>query len=183
MKKVLKNILIVLLGLALLGLLFFSYMGMFKTVKVTTKTVGPYTGVYEAHIGPYEQTSKTFDKVCATLKKAGIPKKRAIGVYYDNPQIVAKAKLHSDCGFIIDDKNLKAVKKLKNNELKVITFKKSESLIVSFPIRNSFSYMIGPMKAYPALMKTVRAKGYKTTNAFEIYDTKAIYFVMPIVKK
>ena len=47
------------------------------------------------------------------------------------------------------------------------------------------SYMIGPMKAYPAMTKYAKENGYsESTVGIEVYDeeNKKIIFMMDIVK-
>ena len=70
-------------------------------------------------------------------------------------------------------------------ELKTGMMKKSKRAIAEFTIKNSLSYMFGPMKAYPALSNYAQEKGYKQdVLSYEIYDEKSgkILFVMDIVK-
>jgi len=187
--KIVKWFLTIAFLIAVLALAFLAYMGAFIDPKVTEKDMGPYTLVYEPFIGPYSQTGKVFDRVYASLEADGIRTTVGIGIYYDDPRAVKPEKLRSNCGSVIDPADKGKLAALKN-KYKVWTIRKKACLVAEFPLRNMLSYMIGPMKAYPALMKAAQKKGYKIQKGkamamtFELYDMKAgrIYFVMEILK-
>jgi hypothetical protein len=177
--KILKWILGIVLVLVLLVLGLMAYMGMFSPIKVHEAQMGPFTVAYESFTGPYAQTGPVFAKVYNALKAEGINSSMGLGIYYDNPAEVPADKLRSDCGAVIDKKNLAKLKKIK-----VKTLAQKDSLVVEFPIRNIFSYMIGPMKAYPVLMKHAEEKGYKILMTYELYDEAngKMFFVMVVTK-
>jgi hypothetical protein len=56
----------------------------------------------------------------------------------------------------------------------------ANSVVVEFRAKSMFSYMIGPIKAYPVLNKYLKEKNYTVTTSLEIYDmpNKMIYYVM-----
>ena len=57
----------------------------------------------------------------------------------------------------------------------------ADYVVAEFPIRNSFSYVIGPTKVYPAIYKYLKKNGLKSAGpGIEIYDAtaKKIYFLM-----
>lgn len=187
--KIVKWLLTIVILIAVLVLAFLAYMGVFFSPKVAEKEMGPYTLVYEPFIGPYSQTGKVFDKVYKELKADGIETVSGIGIYYDNPAIVKPEKLRSNCGSVVEAKDLGKLASLKN-KYRVWNIPKKKCLVAEFPLRNMLSYMIGPMKAYPALMKYAGEKSYilqkgkQMAMTFELYDMKAgkIYFVMEILK-
>ncbi len=158
-----------------------AYLGFFSNLKITEKEMGPYTLVYESFTGPYKDTGAVFTKVYESLKADGIETVNGIGIYYDDPSKVASDKLKSDCGSVIEEKDLKKLETLKN-KYKTKLIKKELSAVAVFPIKNTLSYMIGPMKAYPALAKYAQEKNYKCTMAYEFYAMKEnkIFFIMPI---
>jgi hypothetical protein len=56
-------------------------------------------------------------------------------------------------------------------------------LVAVLPIRNVMSYMFGPMKAYPAIMKYAKVKQVLLGDvSYEIYDmpNKKIYYVFQV---
>lgn len=181
--KILKWFLIVIAVLILLLLSFLYYMGAFKTITVSEKEMGPYTGIYESYTGDFSKVGQIIEKVSNRLKIDGVHPTRAFGIYYDDPRKVPADKLRSDLGAIIDDPMDMAKVRASKNKYKILTIAKSKSVVVKFPLKNMLSYMIGPMKAYPELNKYIEAKGLKVTKAYEIYDMTArkIYFVMQVI--
>jgi hypothetical protein len=58
-------------------------------------------------------------------------------------------------------------------------------IVVEFPLKNSFSYMVGPIKAYPVMNAYIKEKGYNwNVPRTEFYDmtAKKIYYMADIVK-
>ena len=138
---------------------------------------------FERFVGPYSNTKVTFDNVCKKLKERGFDVKRGIGIYYDDPTKVPAKELRSDCGSIIEEKDLPRASEAQSFvELKTIPAGKS--LVTVLPIKNSMSYMFGPMKAYPAMMKYAKDKKIELAieSSYEIYDmpNKLIYYVFQI---
>jgi hypothetical protein len=185
MQNVLK-ILGIIVGVIVLGIIIFlGSLGAFSKITVTEQEVGPYTYVYKSFVGDYKLTETVFDDVYAQLKKNNIPAGLGIGIYYDNPQTVAADKLRSDCGSIIADTDAAKAKKL-GKDFTVKTLPKAKRVVAEFPIKNTLSYILGPIKAYPALMAYAKDKGYsEMVVGIEIYDMahKKTLYVMDIVKK
>jgi hypothetical protein len=143
--------------------------------------MGPYTYVYESFTGPYKNVGKVFMQVDAALKTEGITTEKAIGIYYDDPSKVAADKLRSDCGLVLEAKDLSKIPALKE-KFKLATMPKKISIVIEFPKKNMLSYMIGPIKCYPALMKYAQEKSYKMAAPYELYNNEKILYVMEIVK-
>ena len=178
-----KRFIFILLGIFLVFFIiiitFLAYMGLFSSPKASEKNIGPYTFIYEEFIGPYKDTGPVFDKIYKALEKHGIKTTLGIGIYFDDPKNVPQDKLRSQCGVIINEKDLSKVEE-QGKSYKIGHIERGKSIVVEFPIKNSLSYMIGPMKGYPALTKYIEGKNYTIKNyAFEIYDipSKKILFV------
>lgn len=177
-----KKILIIIAAIVALGVVsivgFIGYMGLFSEVTVVEKNMGPYVMVYDSFVGPYQDTAAVFDKVYKAMEEKGISTELGIGVYYDDPAKVPADKLRSDCGVVLPQKNMDRLEELKQT-FKVKTLKAAPSLVVDFPIKNSLSYMMGPIKAYPALSKHVESKGKTFDTTYELYDVpkSKIHFV------
>jgi hypothetical protein len=184
MKKALTIIFSV-IAIIILGLAIFAgYMGFFSTINVYEKEICPYTYVYKEFKGDYKLTGPVFEEVYNILNKNGIKTELGIGVYYDDPKVTKTENLRSNCGIIIKNEDSGKLKDLPA-DLKTGKLDKSKRAVAEFSIKNYLSYMIGPMKAYPALAKYSKENGYKDASAgYEIYDEKSgkIYFIMDIVK-
>ena len=178
--KLIKWFFIVVLVALLALLAFLAYLGIFSPLKVTEQEMGPFTFVYESYVGQYKDTGKVFHKVYQAMLAEGITTVRGIGIYYDDPAITPKDKLHSDCGVIIETKDYAKLADLKKKNFKIMSLPKEMSVVAEFPLKNPVSLMIGPMKGYPALVKYFQRKGYKWTTPFELYDMPGgkIFYVM-----
>ena len=95
-------------------------------------------------------------KVYEALSGAGITTITGAGVYYDDPAVVTGSELRSDVGAIIDAKDIG--KLVANKDIKITTLTAGTKIVVEFPLKNSLSYMIGPMKAYPAITQYMKEK-------------------------
>jgi hypothetical protein len=181
--KVVRLILIILAALLIIALGFLGYMGMFMSMKVEEKVMGPYTIAYERYVGAYKETGNVFKEVYNKAKKAGLESSLGLGIYYDDPNIVPAEKLRSDCGVVIKKQDLVKVRSLKKI-VKIKRIAKKRSIVTEFPVRNALSYMVGPLKAYSALMEYAQEKGYAMNPGYELYDEKAgkIFYYMPIEK-
>ncbi len=184
MLKALKIILIV-IGVIVVSLLsFLAYMDFFSTPQVVEMAVGPYTYVYEEYIGPYQNCGPVFMKVDQAIRKEGVTSTKGIGFYFDDPSKVEPEKCRSFCGSIISESDLKKNPQLKK-VVKVGRLSNKKRVVVKFPIKNRFSFMLGPIKCYPVLAKYITEKGYKKPDeGIEIYDidAKEIMFIMEIEK-
>lgn len=172
MKKPVKIALIAIIALTALSIAFLAWMGLFGSVKVTTVTMGPITYAYEPFTGPYHKTLPAFEAAYAKLSGINMNVTRGIGVYYDNPDEVAAEKLRSECGSIIEEKDLGRIGDVKN-VIAVKTIPAGEYLRAEFPIRNMLSYMIGPMKVYPAIGAELKRLNAPSQPGIEIYDMDA----------
>jgi hypothetical protein len=184
MKKVLVVIGIVIVVVTATCLIFLSFLGFFKKIKTAERMTGPYTYVYRDFKGPYSKTKKVFDEVYEIVRAEGIEPAKGIGVYYDDPAKVSANELRSRCGCIIEGPALKKLPVLKE-KLKTDKIPERKSLVVEFPVKNKISYMIGPLKAYPALAKAAQEKNYTFTEAgIEIYDVpaKKIYYIFQLAE-
>lgn len=179
--KALKWIAGLLVLLCLLFAAFLWYMGFFSSLQVYEQEMGPYTYAYERFVGPYWEVGPVFKKLEAALKADGIKATEGIGIYHDDPAKVAKDKLRSDCGFTLNEAGLQKVQSF-GKKYQIATMPKKLSMVVEFPKKNDLSYMLGPIKCYPALMKYAKERKYKLAAPYELYLEDKTLFVMEIVR-
>jgi len=182
--KFMKALAIVVVLLVAVSAGLMLYMGVFSKPSVEEKVMGPYLMAYEPFVGAYKDTGKVFDKVTKALKAEGIETTRGIGIYYDDPTAVPASELKSDCGSIVEEKDYAAFEKVKGKyQSKTVT--QGDCLVSQFPIKNMFSYFVGPMKCYPVMSKYAESKGMTCGLVYELYDMpgKTIYFVREITAK
>ncbi|MDC0977623.1 GyrI-like domain-containing protein [bacterium] len=185
MQKKLKIGLSVIGAIVVILLLYMSYLGMFRSVKVVEQATGPYTYVYQEFTGDYKLTGPIFGNIYQELKKAGIETSLGFGVYYDDPQTKPAEELRSDCGIVIAPEDAAKAAMITKN-FKIGKLEVATRAVVVFPIKNKSSYMIGPMKAYPALIKYAKEMNYEEmVVGYELYDhaNKKTVYMMDLVKK
>lgn len=181
--KFLKNLWILVLMVIILACANIWYLGGFTTPEAKEQNMGPYTIAYVNFVGNYGQVWPSMTKVYDVLSGAGVVSLTGVGIYYDDPAIVSGNKLRSDVGAVIASQDLG--KLVWNKEVKITTINQGNKIVVEFPLKNSFSYMIGPMKVYPVIAKYMKEKWYTTqTPMIELYDmtAKKIYYIAEIGK-
>lgn len=178
--KTLKKALLIAGIIAVIVIGFLFYMGFFATIKTEEKEIGGYKIVGVEVFGPYSKAGQHISEVDNKLKGIGIIASQGIGIYYDDPKITPEEKCRIFVGNILDESNFSRIKDLQLNGLKIDSIPRAKAVVIEFPIKNMISYMIGPMKVYPAFTKYMKEKKYKLLLTFEIYDIveKKIIYVM-----
>lgn len=181
--KFLKNLWILVIALIVLALVNRWYLGGFTKLEVKQQNMGTYTIAYTSFTGEYSKVGPSMTMVYDILSGAGIVSATGVGIYYDDPAVVSWIDLRSDVGAVIDSKD--ANKLANNTGVKVTTLPAWIKMVVEFPLKNSLSYMIGPMKVYPVIAKYMKDKGYNNeVPMVELYDmmAKKIYYIANITK-
>ena len=161
-------IIIVLVLAVLLALL--SHYGLFATVNVTEKYVGPYLLVYTKHIGDYNDVAPVMDRLNYDLKdNHSIDSKKGFGIYYDSPQEVAKENLRSVVGCIVEGKSVAELMDV-SKKYGVNEYPLSKSLVAEFPHKGYLSIMFGIFKVYPKLNEYIQEHKYDEKPIMELYD-------------
>lgn len=160
------------------------WIGLFDTATVQTTYEGGYTLVGKEYTGSYSNAGKNMADVTAQLNREGAKYTRGFGVYYDNPRNTPPEQLRSFVGGILDEKDSTMAPQLREKGFKVESMQRGQALVVSLPLRTNLTYIIGTMKAYPALNKYLQEKNLKSAGAaMEIYDGKQIVYIMPLRKE
>lgn len=178
--KVIKLI-ITTLGILLIIALFVGwYIGFFKKLKINEEDQGGFTVVGTNYTGAYSKTGKVMDDLKQKLKKMSIQSNKDFGIYYDDPYVTPEEKCRSFVGSILKEEDYDKIPELIAGGMKVDTIQKTKAASVEFPLKNSLSFMMGPIKAYPVISKFMLDKGYKALTTLEIYDfkKKKIIYIM-----
>lgn len=178
--KALKIIVAAIAMIVIAVVLFAWYIGYFNSVKVEEKNIGGYTVAGIEFKGPYSQTGKFMAEVNEKFKNAGFECQKGFGIYYDDPKIVPEEKCRSFVGCIIEEKSIGRIHELKSVGFRIDSIPLAPAVVAEFPIKNSFSYMVGPMKVYPVLSTYVKEKNLKCALSVEVYDMpkKKIIYIM-----
>ncbi len=160
---------IVVLGIIVL-LVYLSKYGLFSSVKITEKNTGPYLLVYKKHLGDYKNVGPVMDKLFYDLKdNHAIATTKGFGLYYDNPQDVAKENLRSIVGCIIEGKSVENLKNI-SSKYGIKEYPISKSVVAEFPYKGKMSIILGIFKVYPKLSAYFDEYKYASTPIMELYD-------------
>lgn len=183
MKKFKISILILVI-IVLGGLGYTAYLGVFSHVNVEEKIEGGYKLVGLDFTGSYSKAGAFIADVEKKLSDSGIKSTKGFGIYYDDPKVTPEEKCRSFVGNVLEEKDYNKMAELKLQGFKVDSIPESESVVTYFPIKSSLSYMIGPMKVYPAFTNYMNEKKYTTNLSAEIYDMseEKIIFIMQYAK-
>jgi len=159
------------------------YLGGFTKLEVKEQGMGPYTIAYVSFVGNYGKVWPSMTKVYEVLSGAGIISATGVGIYYDDPAVISWDLLRSDIGASIDPQDAEKLNAVTDVQIK--TLPEGNKIVVEFPMKNTFSAMIGPMKVYPVIAKYMKEKWYShEVPMVELYDlvTKKIYYIAEISK-
>ena len=180
--KILGIVVIVIAVIAIVSLIVLARYGLFYSVSISEKNVGPYLLVYKTHIGDYKGVAPIIGELYSDLKNNySIEATKGFGLYYDNPQEVDKAKLRSIVGCIVEGKSVEDLKKV-GNKYGVEEYPSSKSVVAEFPYKGKMSIIIGIFKVYPKLGSYIEEHKYTQTPIMELYDqpNKRIEYISSI---
>jgi hypothetical protein len=180
--KFIKIIFLILAVVLVFGLGFFAYLGAFSSVHTSRHEVGPMEGIAKMHKGPYNNIGKTWEAFEKEWNAAGLKECDGFAVYLDPPSIPPE-NLRSVLAC-----NISTLPETQKRELRKkfpsFALPKYDSVVATFPFKNVFSFMVGPMRVYPKLQRALERENGKPSVAVEIYgpvkSIKEMTFVMPI---
>ena len=174
---VMKKVVIVIGLLVFVVLIYLSGEGLFKTVNITEKQMPGYRVVGVQHRGPYENIGDAFERVHALADQHSVPVEM-IGVYFDNPEKVAKDSLRSMAGLIVSVED--SAKLADIPELVPLVIPAGNAAVSSFPTDGMVSMIIGAMKSYPKLTQYAASmnRGEDVNFVYEVYGEGQTQYVM-----
>jgi hypothetical protein len=176
--KIMQIALIILAILVVLLIAVYAYYGGFGKISFRIENQGGEIMVYENLTGDYMQSAKVGNKIYhSLLNEEKVATTKGIGIYYDDPKKVAKEKLRSEHGCIVENADSATLSRLRE-KYQVKTLPQSEFTVTEFPFKGKLSVLLGLMKVYPALEKFHKENGYVESPVTEIYDVpgrKIIY--------
>jgi hypothetical protein len=175
MKKIL--LITVLIITAILG--FLSYEGIWASANIEKSNEGGYLMIGMEHRGAYYKISNTMKRLEKEVTEAGIENPSFAGIYYDDPDKVAKDSLRSFAAVIINNATDSA-KLLSMKGYKVVNLERGNALICDMKTQGMVSSIIAIYKAYPAftayfVTHPEEAKTIKYT--YELYKEDTTRFV------
>ncbi len=162
--------------------LFLNYMKFFAKVIISEVEKGAFILIYNEHIGDYKGTAKIQNDIYySLLNDQKIETFKGFGIYYDNPQKVAKEKLRSIAGCILEKSDYKQISKLKDSGFLIKEIPKQNYITTEFPFKSNVSIILGIFKIYPQFKKYIETNNLSQNEMMEIYDipNKKIVYLMP----
>ena len=161
----------------------YAYMGGFNKVEVTRGSFGPTEIAYTTYRGSYTQIGASWLAFAEELElTAGLTRCDALAVYLDEPD-TAPEDQRAIMGCRTDGLNWAEKKSLYEN-FPLTVLPQSETLSASFPLKNFFSYILGPLKVYPAFAEYAEGHDLETVLAIELYgvdgEEEEIRYLMPV---
>ncbi len=177
-----KKFIIIFLIIVGVIVVYLGYFGFFMMVAVREMDMGPYTLVYKKHVGDYGKTPAIQNEIYySLLNNEKIRTTKGFGIYFDDPREVKKENLRSFVGCILEKNDAANAGRLKA-AYSLMEYPRSRSVVAEFPFRGKLSIIAGIMKAYPAIERYVKDKGYRQAPVMEIYDVpaKKIVYALPL---
>jgi AraC family transcriptional regulator len=130
-------------SLVVFGITIYFRLGGHKPVEIQIQKFAPLTVIGLRHTGAYHKINDVIVKAESSLVSAGFICNPAVGVYYDDPNLVEENRLRSfgGCAFL----SPQTVPKIDGFE--VLEFPETEVAKAEFTGAPS----IGPLKVYPAV--------------------------------
>ncbi len=181
MKIVYKLLLAILFVFALLTALY-AYFGWFHKLVAFDVTMWPHTIAYVDHIGNYKLIWEKMEELYEVLLLEEISTDMGIGIYLDDPSSVAVDELRSECGVVIDEEDVNKLN-LDSEKYKIKNLEKTSYAVITFPLKNKISYIVGMIRVYPVLWNYLVENKYSEDGpAIEMYDMAngLIYYMVEI---
>lgn len=178
--KVFKYFIGVVFSIGVLLLAFVWYSGIFKSVEVEVRDIGPFVAVYEDHYGDYKQTAEAQDMLYNKLWEDGIENYRAFGIFFkSNGQAYADSN-QSRVGCIVEPAYEARIASM-TSKYDIFRFSRQKCAVVEFPYRNYFSMHLAIAKSYPALTAYANTHKLKPGLIIEVYQIPdKIQFLLPL---
>lgn len=148
------------LGIVAIILVVAWWLGAFNRVELLSEERGPYRIICMGHVGPYHEIANTILEVKDRLKDAENRPEVPCAIYYDDPAKVAKEKLRSKGGFLLEDE-IEA-----KGLLEIVTISRRKVLLGRLKGHPS----LAPLKVYPAMAGWMEENGFVPAGpAVEFY--------------
>jgi len=188
MKRILRALLMVILGIILLIAGILIHAGLFARVEISEKQMGPYQTVFKPHTGGYHKISVVIDEINEILiHDEKIETGSSFGHYFDNPfEGTTKIRdLRSHAGIILDPRDTAELSALISQyEIHSKMLPQDMYIVVELPFRSEFSKITGPLKVYSKINKYLNKDDRKMQSLIEIFDyqNSILLYLSPIPK-
>ncbi len=174
MRKFLRYFLFGLVGILSISVVLLWYSGYFNPVYVIEKNNGPFKLVY-LKVSQFEELRLKQNALFNQLSDLDIVPDMTIGIYDQTES----GELYDVTGCLIQEKDFGKFSAFQD-QFNTIELDAKKRIIAEFAYDNNFSVVAGSYRAYAALKRYAKDKGYEYNNPIEIYDSnhKRIYYFM-----
>lgn len=178
--KALRYFVIVISSLIALGFFLLWYVGVFDKVDLEKRSSPSYLVAGYNFKGSYQQIGPIMGEVDSLLRLIGVNSTKGFGIYFNDPNTTPEAELESYVGNVIEGDSRNRIEEILSLGLQVDTIPAGTAWVASMAIRSQFSYMVGPIRAYPMLEEAVKEADDEVSLVYEIYDLdkKIIHYSM-----
>lgn len=172
-----KKLLVVIALVVFVAIIYLANQGLFSSANIVEGEMPGYRVMGVEHRGPYEKIGPAFERISTIAKEKGI-EAHMIGVYFDNPNMVAEDSLKSLAGIIVSVEDSLVLASLP--ELKPLIIPSGHAAISTFETDGMVSMIIGAMKSYPKLTEYVAGlnRGEDVKFVYEVYGEGQTQYVM-----
>jgi hypothetical protein len=171
-----RKILLVFGGAALLAVGLAAWLGAFRTLVINDSTQGGYIVAGYDHVGPYEQIRPVFEDAHATTDSLGIVAEEYIGIYYSNPDEVEEDSLLSFAGVVVG-RSEEDLGTLDFADLRLERIPEGRALWIEAPKPNDLAMFVAIMRAYPKLGEAAKQAGLEPGWVYEVHTDSTVRFV------
>ncbi len=173
MKRVFKILLSILLGIVVLAVAAYAYLGGFRSITIEEKQMGPFHFAYREMVGTdFSKVREITTALDAELRSKGLTSLQQFDLF--NPEG------GGEIGFVVSENE---AQQLLSSSIRIKTIPAQQCMVTTFPWKNPISYMIGFMKVDPALEAHRKKNGYRKIWAATRHDGDLITYLQPIVKE
>ena len=170
-----KNLLLIIITIALVALAAAMYMGAFSRVDIAEQVRGPFTLVYrDMAAGDLNKVGEITTALDSVLGSAGLEHRKPLDVYFPDGR--------GEIGFAVEAASPEQLTAL-GDQAKVKEIPAQQFMVTEFPWRNPMSFMVGFYKVDPALADYRLAHGYRKVEALALNDGDVIVYMQPIVRQ
>lgn len=157
----------------------YVYYGGLARIHMKVEDLGGEMIVYKEVMGEYKQTKAITDEVYYyLLNELKIEAYKGIGIFYDDPKVVAKEQLRSEIGCIIEVKDIECLNESRCTYA-IKTLPVQPAIVTEIPFKGVISIFIGFLRVYPAIRKYIDkhnlANGGCLIEIYNIPKQKTIY--------
>jgi hypothetical protein len=167
--KAIRNLLIFVVGGAVVFFVFGWYSGFFVKARVEVKEPERFVVVYENHRGEYSETMDIQERIADQLWEAGIDNYYNVGIFYDDPETTKPEELRSLVGRVIAGVHERKAMQYADLFL-VQEFNFKKVAMVELPVKNIFSLYAAIYKAYPLLEHYAAQNNISGQPLIEVYN-------------